>query len=69
MTAKHWKCDKPEAQAKVKNSFNPIGPFPTSLNSQAVGRNDLDTNAPSLALQACEQLKIPLRLRLRLVNN
>ena len=34
MTAKHWKCNKPEAQAKVKNSFNPIGPFPTSPRIQ-----------------------------------
>ena len=70
MTAKHWKCNKPEVQAKVKNSFDPIGPSPTSpsLNNQTGGRNDLDTNAPSLALQACEQLKMPFARALRPVS-
>jgi hypothetical protein len=44
-----------EAQAKAKNSFNPIGPSPTSLNSQTGGQTTL--------------IQMPLRLRFRLVNN
>ena len=54
VTAKPCEFDKPEAQAKVKNSFNPIGPSLTSLDSQTGRRNNLDTHA--------------LRLRFRLVS-
>lgn len=57
MTAKHWKCNKPEAQAKVKNSFNPIGPFPTSPRIQRAQLFQKGTDIGELRLRvACDQL-------------